>query len=65
MKLTAVLEVSIEINKDEDLSLGTERVIKNLVDVVDEWLNEEGPNPYIKVELDIPDDYVKEAKFIN
>lgn len=65
MKLTAVLEVSIEIKKDEDLSSGTERVIKNLVDVVDEWLNEDGPNPYIKVELDIPEDYVKEAKTIN
>ena len=65
MKLMAVLEVSIEIKKDEDLSSGTERVIRNLVDVVDEWLNEDGPNPYIKVELDIPEEYIAEAKIIN
>jgi uncharacterized protein (DUF736 family) len=65
MKLTATLKVSITIKNNESLSEATERVLKSLIDVVDDWINEEGPHPYIKVELDIPEDYIEEAKLIN
>ena len=40
MKLKAVLEVSIVIQEDESVEEANSRVIEKLIEVVDEWINE-------------------------
>ena len=65
MKLIASLKVSVDIKENENLTDATERVLETLIDVVDEWINADGPNPYIKIEMDIPDEMIEETKNIN
>ena len=65
MKLKAVLEVSIMIKEDESVEEANARAIEKLIDVCDDWLNNDGITPYIKIEYDVDFDYVKEIKLLN
>jgi hypothetical protein len=65
MKLKAVLEVSIMIKEDESVEEANARVIEKLIDVCDDWLNNDGITPYIKIEYDVDFDYIKEIKLLN
>lgn len=65
MKLKAVLEVSIMIKEDESVEEANSRVIEKLIDVCDDWLNNDGITPYIKIEYDVDFDYIKEIKLLN
>ena len=59
MKLKAVLEVSIMIKDDESVEEANARAIDKLIDVCDDWLNNDGITPYIKIEYDVDFDYIK------
>tara|TARA_R100000388_G_C7244968_1_gene164332 strand:+ start:10221 stop:10418 length:198 start_codon:yes stop_codon:yes gene_type:complete len=65
MKLKAVLEVSIMIKDDESVEEANARAIDKLIDVCDDWLNNDGITPYIKIEYDVDFDYIKEIKLLN
>ena len=65
MKLKAVLEVSIMIKEDESVEEANARAIQKLIDVCDDWLNNDGITPYIKIEYDVYFDYIKEIKLLN
>jgi hypothetical protein len=65
MKLKAVLEVSIMIQEDESVEEANARAIEKLIDVCDDWLNNDGITPYIKIEYDVDFDYIKEIKLLN
>ncbi len=65
MKLKAVLEVTIMIKEDESVEEANARVIEKLIDVCDDWLNNDGITPYIKIEYDVDFDYIKEIKLLN
>ena len=66
MKLKAVLEVSIIMKEDESVEEANSRAIEKLIEVVDEWINEEdGLTPYIKMEYDVDFEYIKEIKLLN
>ena len=65
MKLKAVLEVSIIIKEDESVEEANSRAIEKLIDVCDDWLNNDGITPYIKIEYDVDFDYIKEIKLLN
>lgn len=65
MKLKAVLEVSIMIKEDESVEEANSRAIDKLIDVCDDWLNNDGITPYIKIEYDVDFDYIKEIKLLN
>ena len=65
MKLKAVLEVSIMIKDDESVEEANARAIQKLIDVCDDWLNNDGITPYIKIEYDVDFDYIKEIKLLN
>ncbi len=65
MKLKAVLEVSIMIKEDESVEEANARAIDKLIDVCDDWLNNDGITPYIKIEYDVDFDYIKEIKLLN
>ena len=65
MKLKAVLEVSIMIKEDESVEEANARAIQKLIDVCDDWLNNDGITPYIKIEYDVDFDYIKEIKLLN
>lgn len=65
MKLKAVLEVSIIIKEDESVEEANARAIDKLIDVCDDWLNNDGITPYIKIEYDVDFDYIKEIKLLN
>jgi hypothetical protein len=65
MKLKAVLEVSIMIKEDESVEEANARAIEKLIDVCDDWLNNDGITPYIKIEYDVDFDYIKEIKLLN
>jgi hypothetical protein len=65
MKLKAVLEVSILIKEDESVEEANARAIEKLIDVCDDWLNNDGITPYIKIEYDVDFDYIKEIKLLN
>ena len=65
MKLKAVLEVSIMIKDDESVEEANARAIDKLIDVCDDWLNNDGITPYIKIEYDVDFDYIKEIKLLS
>jgi lipoate-protein ligase A len=65
MKLKAVLEVSIMIKEDESVEEANARAIEKLIEVCDDWLNNDGITPYIKIEYDVDFDYIKEIKLLN
>ena len=65
MKLKAVLEVSIMIKEDESVEEANARAIEKLIDVCDDWLNNDGITPYIKIEYDVDFDYIQEIKLLN
>ena len=65
MKLKAILEVSIMIKEDESVEEANARVIDKLIDVCDDWINNDGITPYIKIEYDVDFDYIKEIKLLN
>lgn len=65
MKLKAVLEVSIMIKEDESVEEANARAIEKLIEVCDDWLNNDGITPYIKIEYDVDFEYIKEIKLLN
>ena len=65
MKLKAVLEVSIRFKEDDSVEEANARAIQKLIDVCDDWLNNDGITPYIKIEYDVDFDYIKEIKLLN
>ena len=66
MKLKAILEVNIILEEKESIEEANARVIEKLIDVCDEWINDkEGVPPYIKIQYQLPDEYIEEMKLIN
>lgn len=66
MRIKAVLEVSVYMQEDESIEEANNRAIETLVEVIDEWVNEKnGTPPYIKLEYDLDQDYIKEIKILN
>jgi|TARA_B100000900_G_scaffold415908_1_gene447808 uncharacterized protein (DUF736 family) len=66
MKLKAILEVNIILEENESIDQANSRVIEKLIDVCDEWINDkDGVHPYIKIQYQLPDEYIEEMKLMN
>ena len=66
MKLKAILEVSVLMIDEESIEEANDRATRTLIDVCDEWLNNpEGLTPYIKIEYDVDNDFIKDIKLPN
>lgn len=62
MKLTATISAEVSITKDEEPhEMVRDRVIKELIKTVDEWLNGDVP-PVIKFHYELNDDMTDELK---
>ena len=53
------------IKEDESVEEANNRAIEKLIEVCDDWLNNDGITPYIKIEYDVDFDYIKEIKLLN
>ena len=65
MRLKATLEVNIDIKEGESFDEANERLIQELVDVVDEWINYDGVVPLIRVVYSLDDNTVDDLRKLN
>ena len=65
MRLKATLEVNIDIKEGESFDEANERLIQELVDVVDEWINYDGVVPLIRVVYYLDDNTVDDIRKFN
>ena len=65
MRLKATLEVNIDIKEGESFDEANERLIQELVDVVDEWINYDGVVPLIRVVYYLDDNTVDDIRKLN
>ena len=65
MRLKATLEVNIDIKEGESFDEANERLIQELVDVVDEWINYDGVVPLIRVVYSFDDNTVDDIRKFN
>lgn len=65
MRLKATLEVNIDIKEGESFDEANERLIQELVDVVDEWINYDGVVPLIRVVYSLDDNTVDDIRKLN
>ena len=65
MRLKATLEVNIDIKEGESFDEANERLIQELVDVVDEWINYDGVVPLIRVVYSLDHNTVDDIRKLN
>ena len=65
MRLKATLEVNIDIKEGESFDEANERLIQELGDVVDEWINYDGVVPLIRVVYSLDDNTVDDLRKLN
>ena len=65
MRLKATLEVNIDIKEGESFDEANERLIQELMDVVDEWINYDGVVPLIRVVYSLDDNTVDDIRKLN
>ena len=65
MRLKATLEVNIDIKEGESFDEANERLIQELEDVVDEWINYDGVVPLIRVVYSLDDNTVDDLRKLN
>jgi len=65
MNLKAQLEVSVYIKENESFETANERLLQKLIDVVDDWINNDGITPCIKVVYKVDKETVNETKMLN
>tara|TARA_R110001583_G_scaffold98832_4_gene243903 strand:+ start:3669 stop:3866 length:198 start_codon:yes stop_codon:yes gene_type:complete len=65
MNLKAQLEVSVYIKENESFETANERLLQKLIDVVDDWINNDGITPCIKVVYKVDQETVNETKMLN
>jgi hypothetical protein len=65
MRLKATLEVNIDIKEGESFEEANERLIQQLVDVVDDWINDNGITPCIKVVYSLEDHTIDDIRKLN
>lgn len=65
MRLKATIEVKIDIKKGESFETANERLLQELMDVVDDWINYDGMSPCIRVAYEVERDVIKDIKDLN
>lgn len=54
MKIVASVSIEVYLKDTETLDDGNSRAIEELMDYIDDWINEEGIPPIIKLEYKLP-----------
>lgn len=52
MKLVATIETSIFFKENETEDEAKARVVQKLVDSIDDWINDGGPTPMVKIHFE-------------
>lgn len=54
MKIVASVSIEVYLKDTETLDDGNSRAIEELMDYIDDWINEDGIPPIIKLEYKLP-----------
>lgn len=54
MKIVASVSIEVYLKDTESLDDGNARAIEELMDYIDNWINEDGIPPIIKIEYKLP-----------